>query len=156
MGILTDQMKAAVSEIGLSFVATATTDGKPNVSPKGSLCVLDDEHLGFADIASPDTIRNIKANPNIEISMIDQMSRHGFLFRGTAEVLNDGPIYTKVAETVWSREGRHVPVHAVVRVKVTEARPVRSPAYTLNKDAKEADVKAVWLKRYGYQPIASS
>lgn len=150
MGILTAAMQATVPQIGLCFVATATLDGKPNVSPKGSLCVLDDDHLGFADIASPDTMRNLAINPLIEISAVDQMSRKGYLFVGTAEILKDGPIYSKVAETIWAREGRDAPVHAVVKVKVVQARPVLSPAYTLHKDAKEEDIKAVFLKRYGY------
>lgn len=153
MGILTEAMQKAVPQIGLCFVATATLNGKPNVSPKGSLCVLDDDHLGFADIASPDTMRNLEANPIIEISTIDQMSRKGYLFTGEAEILKDGPIYDKVAETIWAREGRDAPVHAVVKVKVTQARPVLSPAYTLHKDAKEEEVKAIFLKRYGYVQI---
>src|SRR5215471_16810467 len=36
MGILTPEMKAAVNEIRLCFVATCSPDGAPNVSPKGS------------------------------------------------------------------------------------------------------------------------
>ena len=39
MGILTAEIKAAVKSIGLCFVATASKDGMPNVSPKGSLTV---------------------------------------------------------------------------------------------------------------------
>lgn len=42
MGILTEEMKRAVPAIRLCFVATVTSDGKPNVSAKGSLCVWDD------------------------------------------------------------------------------------------------------------------
>lgn len=45
MGILTAEMKAAVDDIRLCFVATASSDGMPNVSPKGSLTVWNDDHL---------------------------------------------------------------------------------------------------------------
>jgi hypothetical protein len=38
MGILTPEMKEAVPRIRLSFVATVSPDGKPNLSAKGSLC----------------------------------------------------------------------------------------------------------------------
>ena len=51
MGILTDDMKNAIPAIRLCFVATVSPDGKPNLSAKGSLCVWDDDHLLFADIA---------------------------------------------------------------------------------------------------------
>jgi Pyridoxamine 5'-phosphate oxidase len=56
MGILTDEMKRAVTELQLCYVATVSPDGKPNLSPKGSITVLSDDELGFADLASPGTI----------------------------------------------------------------------------------------------------
>lgn len=70
MGILTAEMKAAVDDIRLCFVAAASKDGMPNVSPKGSLTVWDDDHLAFANIASPRTMKNIKENPKMEINTI--------------------------------------------------------------------------------------
>ena len=36
----------------LAWVATASTDGMPNVTPKGSLKLLDDTHVVFADLFS--------------------------------------------------------------------------------------------------------
>ena len=47
MGILTEEMKRVVTEIQLCYAATVTPDGKPNLSPKGSITVLsDDERAG--------------------------------------------------------------------------------------------------------------
>jgi len=40
---LTDEMKEMVERLRLCYVATVTPDGKPNLSPKGSLKVWDDE-----------------------------------------------------------------------------------------------------------------
>ena len=40
---LPDEMKEMVERLGLCYVATVTPDGKPNLSPKGSLKVWDDE-----------------------------------------------------------------------------------------------------------------
>ena len=48
---LTDEMKEMVERLRLCYVATVTSDGKPNLSPKGSLKVWDDETVVFADIA---------------------------------------------------------------------------------------------------------
>ncbi len=53
MGILTEEMKRVVTDIQLCYAATVTPDGKPNLSPKGSITVLSDDELGFADLASP-------------------------------------------------------------------------------------------------------
>jgi predicted pyridoxine 5'-phosphate oxidase superfamily flavin-nucleotide-binding protein len=69
MGILTEEMQAAGGEIRLSFASTASLDGDPNVSPKGSSCVLDGDHLAFADIASALRIANLRRNTRIEGQM---------------------------------------------------------------------------------------
>ena len=50
MAIITDEMARMIAELRLCYVATVTPDGKPNLSPKGSLRVVDDGHLAFADI----------------------------------------------------------------------------------------------------------
>ena len=48
MAILTSDMKRVVEEQRLGFVATVCADGTPNLSPKGTTAVWDDEHLVFA------------------------------------------------------------------------------------------------------------
>jgi hypothetical protein len=60
---LTDEAKKAIKEIRPPLVVTANASGQPNVSAKGSLRVLDDEQVVFADIASPGTVANIRENP---------------------------------------------------------------------------------------------
>jgi len=45
MGILNDDMKRLVDEQQLGFHATVCPDGSPNLSPKGSTRVWDDDHL---------------------------------------------------------------------------------------------------------------
>ena len=52
MGILTDDMKRVVRQQRLAFVATVCADHSPNLSPKGTIAVWDDEHLVFANIRS--------------------------------------------------------------------------------------------------------
>lgn len=148
-GILTDDMKRMIDHLKLCYVATVTPDGKPNLSPKGSMKVWDDNHLVFADIVSPITIRNLRSNPNIEVNMVDPFLRHGFRFKGRAVILEDGPEFDFVAEELWSREGRQYPVNAVVKIEVEEAFPVKSPAYTFNNNVDPAKVREIWLERYG-------
>ena len=46
-------VKKSIAECGPALIATASKSGRPNVSPKGSLKVLDDEHVVFADVRSP-------------------------------------------------------------------------------------------------------
>jgi hypothetical protein len=60
--MLTDDMTRLVLEQKLGFAATVCPDGRPNLSPKGTTTVSDDEQLVFADISSPGTIRNLDLN----------------------------------------------------------------------------------------------
>jgi uncharacterized protein len=62
MVVLTEDMKRVVREQRLGFAATVCPDGTPKLSPKGTTAVWDDEHLVFADIRSPQTVRNLRAN----------------------------------------------------------------------------------------------
>ena len=65
MGILTDDMKRIVDEQRLGFVATVCADGTPNLSPKGTTAVWDDDRLVFANIRSPGTLANLRLNPTV-------------------------------------------------------------------------------------------
>ena len=47
MGILTDDMKRVVREQRMGFIATVCPDGTPNLSPKGTTAVWDDDHLAL-------------------------------------------------------------------------------------------------------------
>jgi predicted pyridoxine 5'-phosphate oxidase superfamily flavin-nucleotide-binding protein len=86
VGLIDDDMRAVIGRSGIGYAATVTPDGKPNLSPKGSLAVWDDAHLYFADIASPQTIENLRSNPNIEVNFVDVIGRRGYRFKGTAEI----------------------------------------------------------------------
>ena len=87
---LSPEMQQLVLEQRLGFVATVTSDGRPNLSPKGTTTVWDQEHLMFADLASPRTVENLATNPHIEVNVIDPITRKGFRFKGTGTVYKDG------------------------------------------------------------------
>ena len=155
MGVITDDMARMVAELRLCYVATVTPDGKPNLSPKGSLRVIDADHLAFCDIMSPQTMRNLKVNPYIEVNIVHPFLRRGYRFKGRCEIVTEGETFDLVANELWEREGRQYPVNAVVRITVETALPVRSPAYAFNKGIREEDVRRIWLTRYGVQPLAT-
>jgi len=130
LGILTDDMKRVVGEQRLGFVATVCPDGTPNLSPKGTMAVLDDDHLVFADLRSPQTIRNLESNPSVEVNVVDQVVRKGYRFKGVATVLRDGEDFARI--TAMFRDDREVEpsrIRAVVVIEVTQALPLVSPAY---------------------------
>ena len=71
-------------------------DGTPNLSPKGTTAVWDDEHLVFADIRSPQTVKNLRANPAIEVNVVDPITRKGYPFKGQATVTDRGELFEQI------------------------------------------------------------
>ena len=154
MGILTEDMKRVVREQRLGFIATVSPDGSPNLSPKGTMLVWDDDHLAFADIRSPQTIANLKLNPAIEINMVDAMVRKGYRFKGTAEIHDAGPVledfiqrYTgdsskRTGDRTGSRTGVGSLIQAAVLVRVAWAAPLVSPGYV--GDITESQMRSQW------------
>ena len=68
---LTEEMEDLIERQRICFVATADQRGRVNVSPKGSIFVVDDETLAFADLYSQKTRANLKVNPNIALAIVD-------------------------------------------------------------------------------------
>ncbi|MBK5333402.1 MAG: pyridoxamine 5'-phosphate oxidase family protein [Ilumatobacteraceae bacterium] len=130
MPILTDDMKRVVREQSLGFVATVCPDGTPNLSPKGTTTVWDDDHLVFADIVSPGTIANLRANPAVEVNVVDPITRLGYRFKGRAEVHVDGALFDEVI-AFYQRNGSIAATRAksVAVITVDSAAPLVSPAY---------------------------
>jgi predicted pyridoxine 5'-phosphate oxidase superfamily flavin-nucleotide-binding protein len=145
---LTAEMKNLVARQRLGFVATVCPDGTPNVSPKGTMSVLDDEHLIFADLRSPGTIANLRANPSVEVNVVDHFIRKGYRFKGTARVLDSGPEFDRHVEFFANRGLFDAParIRAIVTIRVNQARSLISPGYDHGLD--EAAAAAYWRKHY--------
>jgi uncharacterized protein len=95
VAILTDDMRRLV-DAELGFVATVCPDGTPNLSPKGTIVVLDDDHLMFADLASPQTVDNLRRNASVELNVVDPAVRKGYRFKGRGRVVEQGDQFQRL------------------------------------------------------------
>jgi hypothetical protein len=117
MAKLTKEAKKIIAELGPALIATASKDGKPNVSVKGSFRVLDDEHIVFADIASPRTIANLRENPQLSAIVFDPSTRKGCRIWGKVEILDSGDLFDSISAEFAARKMK---VKHLVRVTVEE------------------------------------
>jgi len=117
MAKLTEEAKKAIAALHPAYVATASKTGKPNVSAKGSLRVIDDEHVLFADVHSPRTIANIKENPQVAILCLDAAVHKGCRIWGKGEILSSGELFDKTAAAMTAR---NMKINHVVRVTVEQ------------------------------------
>ncbi|HTT44779.1 MAG TPA: pyridoxamine 5'-phosphate oxidase family protein [Thermoplasmata archaeon] len=127
-----EQVRRFVEEQRLGFVATVNLDGSPNVSPKGTVTIWDEEHLVFADLASPTTVRNLEHDPRSEVCVVDPVSRKGWRFRGQAEVLHLGDRFREGVRFFEERQLPDAParIRSIVLVGVDALAPLISPAYS--------------------------
>ncbi len=138
-------MKNLVEKQKLGFAATVSADNTPNLSPKGTITVWDEEHLIFADIKSPKTMENLKQNPSIEINVVDPILRKGYRFKGTATIVTDGEKYDKMI-LHYKKQGVKSEINAIVLIKVDTTNEVTSPLYDLGYS--EEEIKTKWKKHY--------
>jgi len=126
-------------------VATVCSNGTPNLSPKGTTAIWDDDHLIFANIRSPGTLANLR-HASVEVNVVDPFARKGYRFKGVASILESGLGYDE-ATTFYKQRGYQVGVfREIVNVRVQNAQPVDSPAYDLGLT--EDDVRARWERYY--------
>jgi len=143
--VLTPDMRAVIRSAHLCFAATVTPEGRPNLSPKGTIRVWDDRHLFFLDIASPGTRTNLAVHPWMELNVVDQLSRRGYRFFGHATLHASGEIFQGAVRMVVGEEKARYPVAAVVLLEVERAAPLISPGYWHVFD--ESAMRANWRER---------
>ena len=141
-----DELKKLVNFQKLGYVATVSSDGTPNLSPKGTIAILDDSRLVFANIRSPKTIENLTNNPSIEINVIDPFSRMGYRFKGLANILSDGEDFENILD-YFKQKGIKSTISHIVLIDVTSFSEITSPSYDLG--LKKDDLVKKWKQYYG-------
>ena len=146
LGVLTADMKRVVEQQRLGFVATVCPDGTPNLSPKGTTAVWDDDHLAFANIRSAGTLANLRENPNVEVNVVDPFLRKGYRFKGVASILESGAPYDEAIAFYKARGSRVSAIREVVLIRVQRAQPIDSPAYDFGLT--EDEVRDRWERHF--------
>ena len=143
--MITSEIKNFLNTQKLGYVATVSSDGLPNISPKGTILAWASEILAFADIRSPDTVKNLQNNPNVEINVIDPLLRKGYLFKGVARLINSGLQYDEILQ-YYRDNGITSPINAIILVDVSYVSDVTSPLYDMG--ISEDEIKSKWKNHF--------
>ena len=108
----------------LAVIATASKDGTPNIGPKGSMHVIDDETLAYSEATCGKTLRNIQENPKVTVMVVDREKSDGYQVKGRAELLTSGALFEQAARRQEERK-RPGPKYAV-KIRVEEVYSVKS------------------------------
>lgn len=147
--ILTARTQEIITNFPLGFVATVDAEGRPCVSPKGTFLILDDETLAFGEIRSPQTLANLRTNPEIEVNFVDVFLRKGVRVRGRAEIVGKAdqeynaliPLWQEVFGALADR------IAHIVRLPVDKAKPLSTPPY--DDGATEEEMVALYKEKFG-------
>ncbi len=116
MSKMTQEMKDLVAA-QQCFIATVNQDGTPEVGPKRSTRVLDDDHLAFNEVTGGATWANVSRGSKVAVAVVDRDKRVGFRFFGSPEIVTAGPVFDQ-AIVMMQKAGMKAPLKAVVTVKV--------------------------------------
>ncbi|MFC1928144.1 pyridoxamine 5'-phosphate oxidase family protein [Chloroflexota bacterium] len=117
MAKLSEEAKKIISEIHPALVATASKNGRPNISPKGSFRVVDDEHVSFNEGGRLYTLANLRENPQLSAIVYNAATRQGCRIWGKAEILESGDLFNIISAEAASRG---MTVEHLVKVAVEE------------------------------------
>ncbi len=115
--MMTEEMMDAI-EKDLVFLATASSEGIPNVVPIGFARPIDNGSILIADNYMNKTRKNIEENPNVAIVTKDAQ-KNPYQFKGKAEIVESGKIFDEVVEWAQNVMTKLNPKAAIV-VKLTE------------------------------------
>ena len=145
MTMITPEIRDFLNLQKLGYVATVSSDGKPNISPKGTIIGWTLDTLAFADIRSPDTMKNLNDHPDVEINVIDPVLRKGYLFQGKTRIIGGGNLYDEILN-YYRINGVKSPIRSIVLIDVSSISEVTSPLYDLG--ITQHEIKLKWKKHF--------
>lgn len=150
---LTDDVIAYIERSVLCWIATVDAEGFPNVSPKEVFAPFGADTLLIANIASPQTVRNLGANPQVCVSFIDVFAQRGYKLRGVAEMVRPAdPQHSQFLAPLRQITKDAFPIRGIIKVNVTAAEPIIAPSYRLIAGTTEQSQVAAAMRAYGVMP----
>jgi uncharacterized protein len=123
-----DLIKNAWDDGTPCLLATQGSDG-PNISPKGSMLVFDDNHLAYWERSKRQAFENLGYDKRVAViypnfkAQRDGVLESGFLrFYGTAELHEAGPVREAIFQKLLKREQEHTGADKGIGVLIKIAR----------------------------------
>jgi predicted pyridoxine 5'-phosphate oxidase superfamily flavin-nucleotide-binding protein len=123
MAKMNEKVRSLFENQSLVAMATASSDGYPNVVPIGAKKVLDDETILISDQYFNKTLVNLKENPQVALTVWDTQTFESYQIKGTITIETSGETFDKTS--AWIDEmarTRNIPLKSkgAVVVKITD------------------------------------
>lgn len=148
--MLTQEIKQSINESVLCWLATSSKTGEPNCSPKEAFTYRGSKELVIADIASPESVNNIRSNPSVCVSFVHVFKQTGFKLKGKATYISrDEEEYPTLFNLLEPIVGTVFPVKGIILVDLESCKPIIAPAYYMVADTTEASQIQSAKRTYG-------
>lgn len=139
----------------LCWLATIGPGGWPNVSPKEIYGILGDGRVAIADVASPQSVRNLAADPKACVSFVDVFRQRGWKLIGTGRIAAPGGAEDQEAFALLrTLAGPDFPIRHVLILDVERIERIWAPSYVLYPERPADDRARAAYARYGVRPLA--
>lgn len=152
--MLSNEVKELAKESILCWLATSNLDGTPNVSPKEMFVPYGEDKIIIANIASPNSVKNIKVNNSVCLSFVDIFKQKGFKLKGNARLAEKGTedYETYLSEIHKQLGGEGFPVKSVIEVTANSVEPIVAPSYRFFPETSEEKQITSAMEAYGVKP----
>jgi len=123
MAKMNQRMKEIFEKQETIVLASATKDGVPNVVPIGAKKILDDETILISDQFFNKTLKNMKDNPRVALTIWDKDKHEGYQIKGTVTIETSGQRFEETAQWIdgiGKKLNQPLKSKGTVIVKITE------------------------------------
>ncbi len=147
--MLNSDITKYIDQSVLCWLATVSADGQPNVSPKEIFAAYGGDRLIIANVASPQSVRNILENPLVCVSFVDVFVQKGYQLKGEATVIRPGePGYKERQQKFSKAVIEKFSILSIIDIKVKGAKPIFAPSYIYYPETSEEEQIAQAVKTY--------
>ncbi|MEM7485393.1 MAG: pyridoxamine 5'-phosphate oxidase family protein [Bacteroidota bacterium] len=147
---LTKEIKESIDKSVLCWLATVSAKNIPNVSPKEIFKYYGTDKIIIANIASPQTVKNIKQNVNVCLSFIDILVQKGFQIKGKARiVVKEDAEFLEMEKALIEMTGGKFPFATITEIIPKQSKPIIAPKYVLYPNTTEIEQIKSAKKAYG-------
>lgn len=153
--MLNEKIKKCIEDSVLCWLATINEYNVPNVSPKEMFTYFNDNILLIANIASPQSSKNIKINPSVCVSFINIFIQKGYKVIGKASIINESDdtffVYKNRITGLYGNEFKIIEIFEVSILRISD---ILAPSYIIKKDITEEEQIKSAYKIYGIKNIS--
>ncbi|MEM9866500.1 MAG: pyridoxamine 5'-phosphate oxidase family protein [Bacteroidota bacterium] len=147
---LTNEIKASIDQSILCWLATVSDKNIPNVSPKEIFNYFGTDKIIIANIASPQSVKNINVNEKVCVSFIDVLVQKGFQVKGKAKIIKKTDAeFVEMEQVLLKMTGGNFPFRTITEILVEQVKPIIAPRYLLYPETTEQQQILNAKKAYG-------